>query len=630
MFSKVLRSGGALCLLLFTGVGCEEGDSPAQTDPSGTQEEVEQNAVSDGPSVDSSAELASCEPLTDSPTATWHNRVHKMLHEKCTVCHADTPLYGAPFSLASYSNLLDMAWKSETDRTFQAANRAIQNGTMPPPGQPMLTDDEKKAFQDWVSHCAPEGDPAEAEELEIQDKPQVPPAPEGLQIVHLDAGEFEVPVGQDQYMCFPFVLSTDGDKSIARIEYELDEAAVIHHMVLYADVDKVTDDEPFSCLQVPVEHSAFLFEWGPGGYPAHFPDNAGIPVQDGDKLILQVHYSNTQGLEGLRDSSGLRVFLDEPRENEISMFASGPLAYAIPPFTEVEVESTCVFDKPIQILSSTPHMHESGRFFRTELIRANGDVETVVQLDQWNFFEQPMYDTPLQIEPGDALRTVCKLENTSSVSLYSGETTEDEMCFNFMYHTPPIGALFCDTGQAIEAPPIPEEEPPECPVEEVAPPDSIELSEILGAVPPFFSGMETLPEGDWMVTEAKLYLPHFSQREYKLIHFDQSAGLVSLGMNVQGDEIQVKLGLSFLMVVVSGGVAERTFKANLHLTVDYDESTEALVVEDKLCSSAVGDINGKVKYLRLQQDGERLIGFIKVLRSDEQEEAILEVVMERP
>ena len=101
-------------------------------------------------------------------------------------------------------------------------------------------------------------------------------------------------------------------------------------------------------------------------------------------------------------------------------------------------------------------------------------------------------------------------------------------------------------------------------------------------------------------------------------------------MNVQGDEIQVKLGLSFLMVVVSGGVAERTFKANIHLKVDYDESTEALVVEDKLCSSAVGDVSGKVKYLRLQQDGERLIGFIKVLRSDEQEEAILEVVMERP
>ena len=106
--------------------------------------------------------------------------------------------------------------------------------------------------------------------------------------------------------------------------------------------------------------------------------------------------------------------------------------------------------------------------------------------------------------------------------------------------------------------------------------------------------------------------------------------LISIGMNVQGDEIQVKLGFSFMLVVVSGGIAENTFKSNTHFTVKYDESTEALVVDDKICSSGLQDVGGKVKYLRLQQDGERLTGFIKVLRADEQEEAILEVVMERP
>ena len=169
------------------------------------------------------------------------------------------------------------------------------------------------------------------------------------------------------------------------------------------------------------------------------------------------------------------------------MFASGPLRMRFRHLARWRVESTCVFDKPIQILSSTPHMHESGRFFRTELIRANGDVETVAT-GPVELFEQPMYDTPLQIEPGDALRTVCRLENTSAVSLHSGDTTEDEMCFNFMYHTPPIGALFCDTGEALEAPPIPEEEPLECLVEVVVPSEPVEASEILGAVPPSCRG----------------------------------------------------------------------------------------------------------------------------------------------
>ena len=119
-------------------------------------------------------------------------------------------LYGAPFSLTSFPDLFEDAWNSTTERVYQAANREIQNGTMPPPGQPMLSDAEKAAFQDWVSHCAPEGDPSEAEEWLPQDKPQVPPAPEGLEIVEVDANEYPVPRIRSVYMCFPFVLICRG------------------------------------------------------------------------------------------------------------------------------------------------------------------------------------------------------------------------------------------------------------------------------------------------------------------------------------------------------------------------------------------------------------------------------------
>jgi hypothetical protein len=618
-------------------MGCENTKSSDSEAPEGTTSPTSSEEI--GPSSsgeptleegkESSVHLEACEPVSGTPLKTWYGGIERIVYEKCMVCHGETPLYGAPFSMDSYEHMMAESWALSTELTYESMSRSIQEGSMPPPGQPMLTDLEMEELLDWVAHCAPMGDPEDAETLATQEKPQVPPPPEGLQVIHMDAGEFEVPVGQDQYMCFPFVLEMEGDKDIARIDFELDEAAVIHHMVLYADIDKVTGDEPFSCLQVAVEHSAFMFEWGPGGYPAHFPDDAGIPVKNGDKVILQVHYSNMQGLEELKDSSGLNLYLDEPRENKVSMFASGPLIYSVPPFSEVEVESTCVFDKSVSILSSTPHMHEAGREFLTEVIRVDGTVETLVQLDQWNFFEQPMYDTAVVLNPGDALRTKCNLENTGAVSLHSGDTTDDQMCFNFMYHTPPIGTLFCDTNKEVEAPLIPENGDDSCLSEALAPDPPIAFSQILGAVPPYLDGMEELPIGHWVATEASLYLPHFAEREYELVKFEESVGALGFGLLVEEDRLSFDLGMSFMIVVVSGGFAEKIYKNTTVLKPIYDETISGIEVDEIICKSSVFDEFGKVKYFRFEQQGEKLVGFMKILRNDEQEEATLGLVLEK-
>ena len=619
-------------LTLFL-LGCEGEGTPVQDEsanatsqendvpnPGENSEEVPENLV-----VNNEA----CEPLSDSPMKTWFGGIERIVHEKCLVCHGETPLYGAPFPMNTYEHMASASWALPTELTYESMIRSIQDGSMPPAGQPLLTDQEKEEILDWAAHCAPMGDPEDGEELVAQEKPQVPPAPDGMQVIHLDAGEFDVPVEQDQYMCFPFVLEMDGEKDIARIDFELDEAAVVHHMVLYADIEKVTGDEPFSCLQVAVEHSAFMYEWGPGGYPAHFPDDAGIPVSNGDKLILQVHYSNMQGLEGLKDSSGLNLYLDEPRENKVSMFASGPLLYTIPPFSETEVESTCVFDEPVQILSSTPHMHEAGREFLTEIIRADGTVETLVQLDQWNFFEQPMYDTSVLIEPGDSIRTKCRLENTGAVALHAGDTTDDQMCFNFMYHTPPIGSLFCDTGEAVVAPEIPQGNPEGCGEGVSLPDEPVPFSHIYGAVPPFLDGMESIPDGDWWVTEASFYLPHFAEREYEIVKFEESVGQIQMGLSVEGDKISYNMGVSFMLVVVSGGVAEKLIKNTTEIKTVYSPDISGIEVDEVLCKGTVTGSFGKLKYFRFEQQGDKLVGFIKLIRDDEEEEATLSVVLEK-
>ncbi len=626
-------------LVIFLGLvlGCGSGPD-SETVSSSTSPSLDEERVVDGERSEQSAsqdELVqdsseTCVPTGEDP-ATWYRDIEKIFYENCQVCHAEQPLYGSPMPLVSYTDVTGPGWLESDHSMVDAIMRSIEDGSMPPAGQSKLTALEEDKLRDWASNCAPEGNIEDAPPLQSNVEPQVPPPPAGAEVIRIDANEHEVLVGQDQYMCFPMILDFEGDKDIVRIDFDLDEAAVIHHMVLYADFEKAAEaDKPFECLQIAVKHSAFLFEWGPGGMPMHLPDDAGIDVAPGDQVILQVHYSNPQGLEGLKDSSGLNIYLGEEKEKKVAMFASGPLNYAIPPFSEALVEDTCVFDKPVTLLSSTPHMHQSGRDFLTELIRADGTVETLVKLDSWDFFHQPMYDTPIELQPGDALRTVCRLENTSAMTLYAGDTTDAEMCFNFIYHTPPLGQLFC--GGLF----IPDPDELELDLQTCSEGTGLVKAESLGGsdtniygdVAPTLEGDEALPDGAWVATKADLYLHHFAGRLFEIIDFESSKMNLNLALFVEGDVLTIDLDASIIMLPASGGLVEAGTWLSKQVRVEYDPILSALVPTEELC---VDDgIEADLLYARLKSVEDRLEGTVSFMRVTDQEQLELYVVFERP
>ena len=90
----------------------------------------------------------------------------------------------------------------------------------------------------------------------------------------------------------------------------------------------------------------------------------------------------------------MKIYLSDPKEEQVGMSAIGPLKINVPPFSEAYVESACTINEPVTMLTSAPHMHEVGKKFRQIVVRADGTEELIVQIDNWTLTSSPT-STPL-------------------------------------------------------------------------------------------------------------------------------------------------------------------------------------------------------------------------------------------
>ena len=189
--------------------------------------------------------------------------------------------------------------------------------------------------------------------------------------------------------------------------------------------------------------SEYLYAWAPGQGAFEFPDG-GLRMEPGERFIMQIHYNNSPRLEGITDESGVRLYLAPPEGPEYGMFSPGPLGFSIPPRETRVVRSQCRVEEGSTVLAGMPHMHEIGTEFHQEVRRGEDEVMPFIDLTGWVFDTQLFYSTPFTFEAGDRLVTSCTYENPTDSTIVSGTDTADEMCFNFMYVTPPPEDRFCD------------------------------------------------------------------------------------------------------------------------------------------------------------------------------------------
>lgn len=455
-------------------------------------------ATNDGQATNNGDELpeGTCVPNRDI----WDLTTRPLVESYCGNCHGEQPQFGAPFSLMDYD---DLVAGSPGSRKVDRMAVRMADKTMPPPGT-LVPHADLDTLVLWAScgELHPDHSVGLSSTAPVFEAPEE--APDGLDHFDLKAGDFAV--GQnvlDLYQCFTFDVPVDAARFIRRMEPIVDDARVLHHIVVLKDIQRDFEVGAAPCQGMP-DGSVYLYAWAPGAGAIEFPDG-GLRVEPGDRYVVQIHYNNGAGVPDAVDDSGMRFWIAEPEGPEYTMIAPGPLNFNIPAGGVTEVTGTCRIPSAMTVLAGMPHMHEVGTEFRQVVARRDGTEEPLIELTGWAFELQYFYHMPMELEAGDSLITTCTFDNQGTRAVHSGARTQDEMCFDFMYVTPPQSFAYCDS--------IMEDDPTEFAYApgQCAGPDALSaVEEIRGAVsteePPTLTGGE-LADGRYTLNTMALHVP---------------------------------------------------------------------------------------------------------------------------
>jgi hypothetical protein len=234
---------------------------------------------------------------------------------------------------------------------------------------------------------------------------------------------FSVPTTLDYYASFSYALPWGAKKvQVVRTRSLIDNDKVIHHWLLYNNMNAVTDG---ALGQSSGAHpdASLIVGWAPGNEPPVLPADVGLGIP-GKGLTLEIHYNNRVG-QGQTDKSGVEVCVSEKlrtHEAQVSWLGTQSL-------DKVNASGTCKpkLTGPVNVLFSWPHEHLQGRHLKTVINRSGGTQEVLVD-KPFDFNSQIVYATPAVINPGDSLTTTCTYAEPTPF----GQGTNAEMCYNFV------------------------------------------------------------------------------------------------------------------------------------------------------------------------------------------------------
>jgi hypothetical protein len=205
---------------------------------------------------------------------------------------------------------------------------------------------------------------------------------------------------------------------------------------------------------------SFLAGWAPGDDARPpFPEDVGMDMPSGaGAFTLDMHYYNTAaGAKPEKDASGVRICaLKEGNFRPKLAAVTGSLASigrsgVLAPRQTARYDATSVCNvtgtEPVHILTAAPHAHRYAIHMKFTVKKKSGQ-EIVMHDQPWIYGEQGTYPVPngdVVVEAGDTITTICSYKNETNQDVRFGESTDDEMCFNFALYYPK-GALRCGGG----------------------------------------------------------------------------------------------------------------------------------------------------------------------------------------
>jgi hypothetical protein len=399
------------------------------------------------------AVLLGCEPAVVG--VTYHKDIAPLFAEQCVQCHQDGGI--APFSLVTYA---EAAANADAAAIFTKA-RLMPPMTVDASGScrtyqdaRWLEDAEIAMIEEWAAAGAPEGTAPDVP-LEIPPVDALTDANLFVEMAepYTPKGSAEFP--NDDYRCF-FLNGPEEDAYVNGFEIVAGQPQEVHHMLLLsllspgaeetaAQLENEDAEPGWECFSTPVDDDIMLIAgWAPGTNVMRYPEDTGLFVPGGRKMVMQIHYNLIAG--AVPDVTALKLRTVPAVGKEAALIPIVDTDMTLPAGQHA---AKFTFSQPLvglpeelQVHGVFPHMHQLGTTLRFDLQPLGDDNPDnaffMADVPQWDFHWQQLflYEDPIVVTPADVLKVECTYDTSSrDTTVLWGEGTQDEMCLVFVYVT---------------------------------------------------------------------------------------------------------------------------------------------------------------------------------------------------
>jgi hypothetical protein len=417
-----------------------------------------------------------------APEVTFNKDILPILQKNCQSCHRPGEI--GPFSLLSYESARPWAKSIKT---------AVLTRKMPPwfadpqyghfANDRRLSDAEIKKIAAWVDAGAPEGNP--------KDRPAAMAWKDGWNIrpdVVLGMQKpYQVPAqGTVLYTYFVVPSGFTKDTWVVDAEVRPGNRAVVHHASVHvrppgsqwmkdAKVGEPyipplkPDGSPASPAPVDPNVSTaneWLLGYVPGTQTQSYFDldhKAAKLIPAGSDIVFEMHYT-ANGTEQTDQTKVGFVLAKEPPKFRLLTVPVFDAGFVIPPGDpNHEAHALAVFNEPVELIYSQPHMHLRGKDMDIHLQYPTGENETILSVPHYDFSWQTIYfeNKPRELPKGTRVELTAHWDNSvankynpdPTKTLRWGEQSWDEMIFAWVGVVVPRDADPAKVISAIPEPP---------------------------------------------------------------------------------------------------------------------------------------------------------------------------------
>ncbi len=385
--------------------------------------------------------LAAPYTVASAKSLTYSDDAAPIFFEHCASCHRPGQI--APMSLLSYDEARPWA---------KSIAKAVRSGKMPPwsgesdrhewSNDISLSETQIETIVGWVEQGAREGNPA--------DLPDLPTFSDGWQLGEPDyvikLSKIEVPAdGEDLFPKETVTLDIDESRWVRAIEYMPGDRRVAHHSMLTYSGGGATKGAKQGILAI----------WTAGMPPFEFPEGMGRVLPAKTRVLIDSHY-HPYG-EATTDETRVGLYFGEGElKKEVATMIASNTGLRIPPGSPHHEELAFqIFDRDMQILAFSPHLHLRGKSMRYDLTYPDGRKETLLNVPKFNFNWQWQYypTEAIDVPAGSRLDVIAVWDNSSdnpanpdpSQEIIFRGNTFNEMFVGFfeaiekngVYHRPP-------------------------------------------------------------------------------------------------------------------------------------------------------------------------------------------------